>query len=136
MKSVTITFLLQWKGAERKSALITVFVYALQSAGCDKIKVKRSVFSKIYSCQSIQRRCSPWQVRSVVVDIGREEQSLDNTKLMTIGTSSDKAPCTGPNSKSVQMMHQQSAKMDFKSAECCLGFYFKVAHCGGSGLRL
>lgn len=52
--------------------------------------------------------------KCVVVDIGREEQSPDDTKLMTIGTSRDKAPYTGPNSKSLQMLHQQSAKMDLK----------------------
>lgn len=52
--------------------------------------------------------------KGVVVDTGREEQSPDDTKLMTIGISSDKAPYTGPNSKSLQMLQQQSAKMDFK----------------------
>lgn len=35
-----------------------------------------------------------------LVDISREEQSPDDTKLMTMGTSSDEALCAGPNSKS------------------------------------
>lgn len=52
--------------------------------------------------------------KCVVVDIVREEQSPDDKKLMTIGTTRDKAQCTGPNSKSCQMFHRQSAKMDFK----------------------
>lgn len=63
--------------------------------------------------------------KCIVVDIGREEQSPDDTKLMTIGTSSEKAPCTGPNSKSLQTLHQQSAKMDFKVLNVVWGFILR-----------